>query len=125
MSWLGLAALVALASQAPADTRTWDACFDGDAPTPGAYAAFREAGRLFQDAGQFGARATLTSPDQSERAWSEAKLTAYVELLRAGVNPGYLSVRSEGPQARHCLSITVEIVPPAQNPPGRWHLTPV
>jgi len=125
MSWLGLAVFVTFAPQVQADTRTWDACFNGDAPTPEAYVAFREAGRLFQEAGQFGARSTLTGPDRSERAWSEAKLTAYVELLRAGVKPGYLSVRSDGSQPPHCLSITVEMVPPAENPPGLWHLGPV
>lgn len=125
MSWLGLALFAALAPQAQVDTRTWDACFDGDAPTPDAYVAFREAGRLFQEAGQFGAKARLVGPDQSETAWSEARLTAYVELLRAGVSANYLSVTSDGDRSSQCFSITVEVVPPAQNPPGLWHLRAV
>ena len=125
MSVFGAAVLTLLTAAQTVETHTWEACFDGDVPTPEAYVAFREAGRVFREAGRFGARATLAGPDQSEIAWSEAKLTAYVELLRAGVAANYLSVRSISSEIGACPSITVEVLPPSQNPPGLWHLRDV
>ncbi|WP_183251652.1 OmpA family protein [Brevundimonas basaltis] len=125
MSVFSAALLTLLTAASPGQTHTWEACFDGDVPTPEAFAAFREAGRVFRDAGRFGARATLAGSDQSETAWSEAKLTAYVELLRAGVSANYLSVNPAPRNAGACLPVTVEVLPPAQNPPGLWHLRPV
>ena len=92
MSVLGAAALTLLTAGQTVQTHTWEACFDGDIPTPGAYAAFREAGQVFRQAGEFGARATLAGPNQSEIAWSEAKLTAYVRIAPRR-RDGQLSVR--------------------------------
>ena len=122
MAVIGAAVLTLLTAAQTVQTRTWEACFDGDVPTPEAYAAFREAGRVFREAGEFGALATLAGPNQSESVWSEAKLTAYVELLRAGVKPEYLSLRSISAETGACPSITVEVSPPSQNPPSLWHL---
>lgn len=122
MSWLALAVVVAVAPQVQAETRTWEACFDGDAPTPEAYVAFREAGQLFQDAGSSGARVTGAGPDQGDGGWPERPLTAHLELMRAGVAASYISGKLEGSGPSQCLSVTVEVIPPAQNPPRLWHL---
>lgn len=122
MSWLALAVAVAFAPELQVESRTWEACFDGDAPTPAAYVAFREASQLFRDAGSFGARVTLASPDQGEGGWPERPLTAHLELIRAGIPASFITGRSEGSGPSQCLSVTVEVLPPAQNPPRLWHL---
>jgi outer membrane protein OmpA-like peptidoglycan-associated protein len=125
MSLVSLALLAIVNAPAQAGSQTWNACFDGNAPTAEAYVAFREAGHRFREAGQFGALVTLSGPDLAEAGWSEPRLTAYVELLRAGVAANYLTIKSEDSQSSQCLSVTVDIVPPAQNPPRLWHLSPI
>jgi outer membrane protein OmpA-like peptidoglycan-associated protein len=125
MASVGLALLAILSAPAQTGSQTWDACFNGDAPTPEAYVAFREAGQRFREAGQFGALVTLSGPDLAEAGWSEPRLTAYLELLRAGVAASYLTIKSDDSRSSQCLSVTVDIVPPTENPPRLWHLSPI
>ncbi len=116
----GLLILTVLATASAARGQTWPICFeDNGAPTPEAYVAFRDAARSFREAGQYGARARLSGPGADGPAWSEAGVTAYVELLRAGVSPTYLETAVD--DDADCFTVTVERVDPARNPPGLWH----
>ncbi|RZJ01919.1 MAG: OmpA family protein [Brevundimonas sp.] len=127
---IGLAASLTLAGASPALSQTWPICFEGEAtPTPSTYAAFRGAAALFQSAGPFRARAILRSRSDSrdgERLPRARLSEAYLEVLRAGISPGYLTSETapELEVAPECLELEIRVTPSDQIPlpPMLWHL---